>query len=64
MAAADYSRDGLPTTTERDNAVNTINPIWTPDDFRALATACRAAAAAELATPAIVIDIKTRKRLA
>lgn len=44
--------------------MNTINPIWTPDDFRALATACRAAAAEELATPAAVIDIRTRERLA
>jgi hypothetical protein len=44
--------------------VNTINPIWTPDDFRALATACRAAEAVELATPAIVIDIRTRERIA
>jgi hypothetical protein len=44
--------------------VDLTNPIWTPDDFRALATACRAAAAAELATPAVVIDIRTRERLA
>jgi len=44
--------------------VNIFEPIWTTDDFRALRTACRAAEAAELATPAIVIDIKTRERLA
>jgi hypothetical protein len=44
--------------------VNTYQSIWTPDDFRALATACRAAAAPELATAARVIDIKTRERLA
>jgi hypothetical protein len=44
--------------------VNTYQSIWTPDDFRALATACRAAAAPELATAAPVIDIKTRERLA
>jgi hypothetical protein len=44
--------------------VDLTNLIWTPDDFRALATACRAAAAEELATPAIVIDIRTRERLA
>jgi len=64
MAAADYSRDGLPTTTERENAVNKYQSIWTPDDFRALATACRAASAPELPTAAPVIDIKTRERLA
>ncbi len=44
--------------------MNKLNPIWTPDDFRALATACRAAAAPELPTAAPVIDIKTRERLA
>ena len=44
--------------------MNTYHSIFTPADFRALMTACRAAEAAELATPAIVIDIKTRERLA
>ena len=44
--------------------MNRFQPIWTTDDFRALMTACRAAEAAELATPAIVIDIRTRERLA
>ena len=44
--------------------MNTYQSIWTPDDFRALATACRAAAAPELPTAAPVIDIKTRERLA
>jgi hypothetical protein len=44
--------------------VNTYQSIWTPDEFRALAAACRAAAAPELPTAAPVIDIRTRERLA
>ena len=44
--------------------MNTYQSLWTPDEFRALVIACRAAAAPELATAARVIDIKTRERLA
>ena len=44
--------------------MNTYQSIWTPDEFRALAAACRAAAAPELPTAAPVIDIRTRERLA